>query len=128
MSRHYIRVMNYSILLSFFVRFLPFIHKIKLSVHEVFVRLVTRILFLFSLFLFVSTEQEEMEAEEDFTTGSGLPERCRFWPNCKNGDTCPFHHPTVPCKLFPNCKYGKKCLFVHPQCKFDSRYNVHVYL
>jgi len=50
-----------------------------------------------------------------------MPERCRFWPNCKNGDSCPYHHPSAPCKLFPNCKYGNKCLFIHPQCKFDAR-------
>ena len=28
----------------------------------------------------------------------GSLERCRFWPNCKNGDTCPYLHPTVPCR------------------------------
>lgn len=28
----------------------------------------------------------------------GLSERCKFWPNCKNGDSCPYHHPTVPCR------------------------------
>ena len=25
-------------------------------------------------------------------------EKCRFWPHCKNGDQCPFHHPSVECK------------------------------
>ena len=30
--------------------------------------------------------------------GGGLPERCRFWPNCKNGDSCPYHHPSAHCK------------------------------
>ena len=67
-------------------------------------------------------EEIVKEEEEDYgAQGGGLPERCRFWPNCKNGDSCPYHHPTVPCKLFPDCKYGKKCLYVHPQCKFNAR-------
>ena len=69
-----------------------------------------------------SVEEIVKEEEEDYgAQGGGLPERCRFWPNCKNGDSCPYHHPTVPCKLFPDCKYGKKCLYVHPQCKFNAR-------
>lgn len=65
-------------------------------------------------------EEEEGEGEGS-RGGSGLPERCRYWPNCKNGEGCEYHHPTVPCKLFPDCKYGKKCLYVHPQCKYNSR-------
>jgi len=27
-----------------------------------------------------------------------VPERCRFWPVCKSGDECPYHHPTTQCK------------------------------
>ncbi|CAI8010503.1 Zinc finger CCCH domain-containing protein 14, partial [Geodia barretti] len=30
--------------------------------------------------------------------GSGMPERCRFWPNCKKADSCPFHHPSAKCR------------------------------
>ena len=30
--------------------------------------------------------------------GGGMPERCRFWPNCKNGDSCPYHHPSAQCR------------------------------
>ena len=26
------------------------------------------------------------------------PERCKFWPVCKSGDECPYHHPTTQCK------------------------------
>ncbi|CAN9507386.1 unnamed protein product [Ophioblennius macclurei] len=48
-------------------------------------------------------------------------ERCKFWPVCKSGDECLFHHPTTQCKTFPNCKFGDKCLFVHPNCKYDAR-------
>ena len=66
--------------------------------------------------------------EEDNMGGrglSGLPERCHFWPNCKNSYSCPYHHPSVPCRLFPNSKYGNKCHFIHryPQCKFDARWD-----
>uniref|UniRef100_A0A3Q4HVL5 Zinc finger CCCH domain-containing protein 14 n=1 Tax=Neolamprologus brichardi TaxID=32507 RepID=A0A3Q4HVL5_NEOBR len=48
-------------------------------------------------------------------------ERCKFWPVCKSGDECLYHHPTTQCKTFPNCKFGDKCLFVHPNCKYDAR-------
>ncbi|XP_028970513.1 zinc finger CCCH domain-containing protein 14 isoform X1 [Esox lucius] len=48
-------------------------------------------------------------------------ERCKFWPVCKSGDECVYHHPTTQCKTFPSCKFGDKCLFVHPNCKFDSK-------
>ncbi|XP_061842873.1 zinc finger CCCH domain-containing protein 14 [Nerophis lumbriciformis] len=48
-------------------------------------------------------------------------ERCRFWPVCKSGDECPYHHPTRICKTFPTCKFGDKCLFIHPNCKYDAR-------
>lgn len=27
-------------------------------------------------------------------------EKCKFWPDCKNGDDCPFYHPTVTCRWF----------------------------
>ncbi|NXM31949.1 ZC3HE protein, partial [Oxyruncus cristatus] len=48
-------------------------------------------------------------------------ERCKYWPACKNGDECVYHHPTLPCKVFPNCKYADKCLFIHPNCKYDAK-------
>ncbi|XP_032398446.1 zinc finger CCCH domain-containing protein 14 isoform X4 [Etheostoma spectabile] len=48
-------------------------------------------------------------------------ERCKFWPVCKSGDDCMYHHPTTQCKTFPTCKFGDKCLFVHPNCKYDAR-------
>ncbi|XP_017584467.1 PREDICTED: zinc finger CCCH domain-containing protein 14 isoform X2 [Corvus brachyrhynchos] len=48
-------------------------------------------------------------------------ERCKFWPACKNGDECVYHHPTLPCKVFPNCKFADKCLFIHPNCKYDAK-------
>lgn len=25
-------------------------------------------------------------------------ERCKFWPVCKSGDECLYHHPTAQCK------------------------------
>jgi hypothetical protein len=48
-------------------------------------------------------------------------ERCRFWPVCKSGDACLFHHPIVTCKTFPSCRFGDKCLYIHPTCKFDGK-------
>ncbi|KAI4585630.1 hypothetical protein MJG53_005864 [Ovis ammon polii x Ovis aries] len=48
-----------------------------------------------------------------------LLERCKYWPACKNGDECAYHHPVSPCKAFPNCKFAEKCLSVHPNCKYD---------
>ncbi|XP_062267764.1 zinc finger CCCH domain-containing protein 14 isoform X2 [Platichthys flesus] len=50
-----------------------------------------------------------------------VQERCKFWPVCKSGDECPYHHPTTQCKTFPSCRFGEKCLFVHPNCKYDAR-------
>ena len=67
-------------------------------------------------------EEEEQMIEEDVDKDSGEKqvEKCKFWPNCKNGDDCPFLHPTVPCKFFPRCHFGNKCIYIHPQCKFDA--------
>ncbi|KAM9014295.1 zinc finger CCCH domain-containing protein 14 isoform 2-T2 [Guaruba guarouba] len=48
-------------------------------------------------------------------------ERCKYWPACKNGDECVFHHPTLPCRVFPNCRFADKCLFIHPNCKYDAK-------
>uniref|UniRef100_A0ABI7YWA5 Zinc finger CCCH domain-containing protein 14 n=1 Tax=Felis catus TaxID=9685 RepID=A0ABI7YWA5_FELCA len=43
-----------------------------------------------------------------------LLERCKYWPACKNGDECAYHHPVSPCKAFPNCKFAEKyCPFTH---------------
>ncbi|XP_011355428.1 zinc finger CCCH domain-containing protein 14 isoform X3 [Pteropus medius] len=50
-----------------------------------------------------------------------LLERCKYWPACKNGDECAYHHPISPCKAFPSCKFAEKCLFIHPNCKYDAK-------
>ncbi|XP_021567284.1 zinc finger CCCH domain-containing protein 14 isoform X5 [Carlito syrichta] len=50
-----------------------------------------------------------------------LPERCKYWPACRNGSECAYHHPAAPCKAFPNCKFAEKCLFIHPNCKYDAK-------
>ncbi|XP_076252799.1 nuclear polyadenosine RNA-binding 2 isoform X1 [Rhynchophorus ferrugineus] len=47
-------------------------------------------------------------------------ERCKYWPNCRQGDKCEFVHPTQNCEAFPNCKFGDRCLFLHPKCKFGN--------
>lgn len=44
--------------------------------------------------------------------------RCRYWPDCRNEDVCPWHHPTKICANFPNCWFGDKCLYIHPKCRF----------
>ncbi|KAM9338845.1 zinc finger CCCH domain-containing protein 14 [Symphorus nematophorus] len=73
-----------------------------------------------------SSEDEVMDfemAEEDIVPikKQKVLERCKFWPVCKSGDECLYHHPTTQCKTFPSCKFGDKCLFVHPNCKYDAR-------
>lgn len=69
-------------------------------------------------------EEGVVDEEEAMVVDNGaaprLLEKCRYWPACKNGDRCPFHHPSVPCKAFPNCKFRDKCLFIHPNCKYDA--------
>uniref|UniRef100_A0A671S2Z7 Zinc finger CCCH domain-containing protein 14 n=1 Tax=Sinocyclocheilus anshuiensis TaxID=1608454 RepID=A0A671S2Z7_9TELE len=66
-------------------------------------------------------EVEDMDIEPVQATRQKLPERCKFWPACKSGDECLYHHPNSQCKMFPNCKFGNKCLFIHPNCKFDAK-------
>ncbi|XP_057208385.1 zinc finger CCCH domain-containing protein 14 isoform X2 [Triplophysa rosa] len=66
-------------------------------------------------------EVEDMDVSPDQTKRQKLLERCKFWPTCKSGDECLYHHPNTPCKMFPNCKFGDKCLFIHPNCKFDAK-------
>ncbi|XP_062292914.1 zinc finger CCCH domain-containing protein 14 isoform X2 [Scomber scombrus] len=73
-----------------------------------------------------SLEEDVMDvdmAEEDAAPlkKQKVMERCKFWPVCKSGDECVYHHPTTQCKTFPTCKFGDKCLFVHPNCKYDAR-------
>ncbi|XP_064847806.1 zinc finger CCCH domain-containing protein 14 isoform X4 [Oncorhynchus masou masou] len=68
----------------------------------------------------METEEEE-EEEAGPVKRQKVLERCKFWPVCKSGDECVYHHPTTQCKTFPSCKFGDKCLFVHPNCKFDGK-------
>uniref|UniRef100_A0A182W177 Zinc finger CCCH domain-containing protein 14 n=1 Tax=Anopheles minimus TaxID=112268 RepID=A0A182W177_9DIPT len=53
-------------------------------------------------------------------SGGALKERCKYYPNCRQGDVCEFLHPSTPCKAFPSCKFGDKCLYLHPMCKYDQ--------
>ncbi|XP_068110657.1 zinc finger CCCH domain-containing protein 14 isoform X2 [Hyperolius riggenbachi] len=50
-----------------------------------------------------------------------IPERCKYWPACKNGRQCAYHHPTTLCKAFPKCRFADKCFFIHPNCKYDAK-------
>uniref|UniRef100_A0A8W7PK10 Zinc finger CCCH domain-containing protein 14 n=1 Tax=Anopheles coluzzii TaxID=1518534 RepID=A0A8W7PK10_ANOCL len=52
--------------------------------------------------------------------GGTMKERCKYFPNCRQGDACEFLHPNTPCKAFPSCKFGDKCLYLHPMCKYDQ--------
>ncbi|XP_018087281.1 zinc finger CCCH domain-containing protein 14 isoform X2 [Xenopus laevis] len=54
-------------------------------------------------------------------TKEKIRERCKYWPACKNADSCAYHHPTSPCKSFPNCRFADKCFFIHPNCKYDAK-------
>ncbi|KAG8229363.1 hypothetical protein J437_LFUL009678 [Ladona fulva] len=63
---------------------------------------------------------ETLDENGDLSMKAKNIERCRFWPACRSGERCEFHHPTTPCKVFPACKFGDKCLYIHPNCKFDS--------
>uniref|UniRef100_A0A6I8S7H4 Zinc finger CCCH domain-containing protein 14 n=1 Tax=Xenopus tropicalis TaxID=8364 RepID=A0A6I8S7H4_XENTR len=55
------------------------------------------------------------------TAKEKIRERCKYWPACKNADSCAYHHPTAPCKSFPNCRFADKCFFIHPNCKYDAK-------
>ncbi|WKY13876.1 hypothetical protein Q1695_004597 [Nippostrongylus brasiliensis] len=62
-------------------------------------------------------------AKEDahFTTVTKIPERCRFWPACRQGENCSYTHPTKQCINFPHCSFGSRCLYIHPPCRFDRK-------
>ncbi|KAF7721265.1 hypothetical protein EC973_004992 [Apophysomyces ossiformis] len=51
------------------------------------------------------------------TTGDiKAPERCKYWPSCKNGEACPYFHPKTVCPDFPHCsKAANECMFIHPE-------------
>uniref|UniRef100_A0A2K5E9K3 Zinc finger CCCH domain-containing protein 14 n=1 Tax=Aotus nancymaae TaxID=37293 RepID=A0A2K5E9K3_AOTNA len=68
-----------------------------------------------------NVEKAEMSELSVAQKPEKLLERCKYWPACKNGDECAYHHPISPCKAFPNCKFAEKCLFVHPNCKYDAK-------
>ena len=44
---------------------------------------------------FIVTENVEYEDEDIPSTST---EKCRFWPQCKNGNDCPYYHPDITCK------------------------------
>ncbi|KAK6478999.1 zinc finger CCCH domain-containing protein 14-like [Huso huso] len=69
----------------------------------------------------VDYSDDEAEVDHGPVKRQKVLERCKFWPACKSGDDCPYHHPKTLCKTFPNCKFGEKCLFIHPNCKYDAK-------
>jgi len=44
----------------------------------------------------LSDENDEREYSPSASTGKKL-KRCRFWPDCHNGEQCEFAHPTQRC-------------------------------
>ncbi|XP_061610215.1 zinc finger CCCH domain-containing protein 14 isoform X2 [Phyllopteryx taeniolatus] len=68
-----------------------------------------------------ATEAEMLDVDSAPLKKQKVMERCKFWPVCKSGDECAYHHPTRTCKTFPTCKFGDKCRFIHPNCKYDGR-------
>ncbi|PIO77448.1 hypothetical protein TELCIR_00473 [Teladorsagia circumcincta] len=57
----------------------------------------------------------------NFPTVTKIPERCRFWPACRQGENCSYTHPTKQCINFPHCSFGSRCLYIHPPCRFDRK-------
>ncbi|KAG0046359.1 hypothetical protein BGZ83_008459 [Gryganskiella cystojenkinii] len=55
-------------------------------------------------------------AERDLANANASKlSRCRFWPNCAQGDMCQFWHPKELCPDFPNCPNpANSCMYVHP--------------
>ena len=45
-----------------------------------------------------SADMGDNDLENDVLSANKVNERCRFWPSCKNGDSCPYSHPCQPCK------------------------------
>ncbi|CAF1136803.1 unnamed protein product [Rotaria sordida] len=65
-------------------------------------------------------QQQYSPQTTQLSTSMKKLKRCRFWPDCHNGDQCEFVHPTQRCIHFPNCVYGAECLYIHPPCRFGS--------
>lgn len=47
---------------------------------------------------FIRSFVVEMEQLNMLQKQEKVLERCKYWPACKNGDECVYHHPTLPCK------------------------------
>ena len=71
--------------------------------------------------LLVAQEEDDLQEgvlelpqrqEEEVVSPHPL-ERCKFWPQCKNGDRCSFHHPTTPCKCVFMCERSSPVLNWH---------------
>ena len=50
-------------------------------------------------YIFISC-LDENEDMSPLKNKQAVQEKCKFWPECKNGDSCPFYHPTVACRWF----------------------------
>jgi len=67
------------------------------------------------------SEEEETEGEKNKKLKQV---KCQYWPNCKRGEACIYHHPKERCKNYRTCPYGNNCLYIHPlseiSCKFGK--------
>jgi hypothetical protein len=45
----------------------------------------------------MSDENEDEQFSPQALTSGKKSKRCRFWPDCNNGDQCEFIHPTQRC-------------------------------
>ncbi|KAF9112492.1 hypothetical protein BGX27_003283 [Mortierella sp. AM989] len=60
------------------------------------------------------SKNSERVRQSETTPGNDVT-RCRYWPNCSQGDMCQYWHPRELCADFPNCaKTSDTCLFIHP--------------
>ncbi|KAF9125851.1 hypothetical protein BGW39_007113 [Mortierella sp. 14UC] len=58
-------------------------------------------------------EAEKTRKAIDFESAGIM--RCKFWPNCAQGENCQFWHPKALCTDYPNCpKTADTCLYIHP--------------
>ncbi|KAG0337224.1 hypothetical protein BG004_007720 [Podila humilis] len=62
-----------------------------------------------------NNRERSYEPEIQENSNDVKPPRCKFWPNCSQGDQCQYWHPKELCQLYPNCpSSAETCYYVHP--------------
>jgi hypothetical protein len=64
----------------------------------------------------------DTEQTEEVDSKKAKQIKCQYWPNCKRGESCVYHHPKDRCKNFPNCPFGNQCLYIHPTSEVLCKY------